>query len=290
MTSPTAPLPTFLIIGAQKSATRWLRVNLGQHPDVYTAPTETMFFHSPERFDERGLEWYRQQFPGWSGEPIVGEGTPGYMMWRHRPRLVASRIKEVVPDAQLLAILRNPVDRAESAMSHFISRGRLPLDSNLLELVRRTPPQRDPRSLVTGGWYAASLKPFQALFGDQLLVVLHDDIVENPDRVYEQALHHIGAAPGFTPTGLESVLFSTKRPSSEGSSAASNGERELSEQERQELFAYFRKDVSALEKMIGRDLSIWDPGGSYSVELTVDPWRERSRRPAEARGRHRSLL
>ena len=34
------PLPTFLIIGAQKSATRWLRFNLGLHPDVYAAPTE----------------------------------------------------------------------------------------------------------------------------------------------------------------------------------------------------------------------------------------------------------
>ena len=275
MASPTAPLPTFLIIGAQKGATRWLRVNLGRHPDVYTAPTETMFFHSPERFDRRGLEWYQEQFGGWSGELIVGEATPGYMMWRHRPRMVAGRIKDVVPDAQLLAVLRNPVDRAESAMAHFISRGRLPHDANLLDLVRRTPPQRDPRSLVTGGWYAASLKPYQELFGDQLLVFLHDDLVENPIRVYEQALRHIGAPPEFVPTGLEKVLFSS-RQSAGGSREASNGEGQLSKKERQELFAYFRNDVSALERMIDRDLSMWDPGGSYSVELTIDPWRERS--------------
>jgi uncharacterized protein (TIGR03086 family) len=269
-----APLPTFLIIGAQKSGTRWLRVNLGRHPDVYTAPAETMFFHSPERFNARGLEWYRAQFAGWNGEPIIGEATPGYMMWRHRPRRVAKRIAEVVPEARVIAILRNPVDRADSAMAHFVSRGRLPPDSNLLQLVRRTPPERDTFGLVAGGWYAASLKPYRELFGDRLLVLLHDDITNDPRRVYERALAHIGASTDYAPSDLETVLFSTRRPDPTESPEPSNGRRELSTQDRQQLYAYFRDDVRALEKMIGQDLSEWDPGGTYSVSLSVDPWKE----------------
>jgi uncharacterized protein (TIGR03086 family) len=274
MPGSESPLPTFLIIGAQKSGTRWLRVNLGRHPDVYTAPLEIMFFHSPERFEAGGLEWYRAQFSGWAGEPIVGEATPGYMMWRHRPRRVARRIAEVVPEARIIAILRNPVDRAQSAIAHFVSRGQLPSDSNLLELIRRTPPERDTFGLVAGGWYAASLKPYRELFGDRLLVLLHDDITDDPRCVYERALAHIGASPDFAPSDLETVLFSTRRSDSGESTESRNGRRDLSTEERQQLYAYFRDDVRVLEKMIGRDLSGWDPGGTYSVRLSVDPWKE----------------
>src|ERR687892_2927024 len=145
------PLPTFLIIGAQKSATRWLRYNLGLHPEVYVAPVELEFFNKKSRF-RKGVGWYRKQFAGralrdihpsqtrrrkrrvwrparvwwldrklgWEGQPIVGEATPGYMMWRHDARAVARRIKKIAPDVRLIAVLRNPVDRANSAMVHHI--------------------------------------------------------------------------------------------------------------------------------------------------------------------------
>jgi uncharacterized protein (TIGR03086 family) len=277
MPNSEAPLPTFLIIGAQKSGTRWLRINLGKHHEVYAAPTETQFFHSPERF-ALGLDWYRAQFPDWSGESIVGEATPGYMIWRHRPRRVAERIKQVVPDVRLIAILRNPVDRAQSALVHSERGGKIPPDSNLLEVIRRTPPEHDPLGLVSGGWYAASLRPYRQLFGDQLLVLLHDDIVADPARVYRRALVHIGADLDFVPTDLETVLFSNQRPRRSASEEAPDEQRELSEEERQQVFAYFRADARILGPMIGRDLSRWDPGGSYSVDLAIDPWNDRSDR------------
>jgi len=278
MSGSESPLPTFLIIGAQKSGTRWLRINAGHHPDVYTAPNETQFFHSPARFHSLGLEWYRAQFSGWAGEQIVGEATPGYMIWRHHPRRVANRIAEVVPDVRLIAILRNPVDRANSAMLHFEKQGKLRTGSGLLELIGQTPPEHDPLCLVAGGWYAASLKPYQQVFGDQLLVLLHDDVTENPRRAYEQTLLHIGAASDFVPSDLDTVLFSNQTAAAAPSSEASSKQPELSTEERQRLFAYFREDVHALEKMLDRDLSKWDPGGRYSAELNVDLWSERPRR------------
>jgi hypothetical protein len=69
--------PTFVIIGAQKSATRWLRTNLGHHPQILTAPSELHFWNNDRRFEKLGVEWYADQFEGWHGEPIVGEATPG---------------------------------------------------------------------------------------------------------------------------------------------------------------------------------------------------------------------
>ena len=255
MSSRELPLPTFLIIGAQKSATRWLRFNLGLHPDVFATPTEVTFFNDAQRFDELGVSWYRAQFEGWSGEPIVGEATPGYMFWRHRPGVCSERIRQVVPDVRLIAILRNPIDRAQSAMIHHIGSGGLPKDASLLDLVRQTRPERDLLGLITGGWYAVSLAPFMQRFGDQLLVLLHDEIANDPQDVYDRAARHIGASPEFAPPDLKQVRFSYRdRPGVRPSVTP-----ELTLEQRRAVYKFFAADIAKLEKMLDRDLSMWNP-------------------------------
>lgn len=261
--APTSrpPLPNFLIIGAQKSATRWLRVNLGLHPEVFTAAAELSFFDRPGKIDEFGLDWYRDQFAGWDGEQFVGEATPGYMMWRYDPARMADRIRDLLPDVRLLAVLRNPVDRARSAMVHHIKHQRLPADADLMELVRRVPPTQDPLGLVTGGWYAASLRPYFRRFGDRLLVVLHDDVRSDPVGVFTRAAAHIGADPdpAFVPPELGEVRFSNQRRAAGDDRTRRRPSGGLDDADRIELYEHFRRDVAQLERMIDRDLSHWDP-------------------------------
>lgn len=249
---PELPLPNFLVIGAQKSATRWLRLNLGLHPEVFTADRELEFFNDGDRYRERGSGWYREQFVGWAGETSVGEATPGYMFWRHGPETVAGRIDETLPAVRLLAILRNPIDRARSAVVHHIEMGALAPGTGVLEYVRSVDPEHDFLGIVAGGWYARSLEPFRARFGDRLLVLLHDDADEDPRGVYNAALRHIGAATDFAPPELERVRFSF-RPT------AGVADQDLAVSERRELGAYFVDDIERLEAMLGRDLSCWDP-------------------------------
>ena len=69
MVNGELPLPTFLIIGAERSGTRWLRANLEEHPDVFTPPASLSYFNNRDRMRKRGIKGYRQQFQGWSGEP-----------------------------------------------------------------------------------------------------------------------------------------------------------------------------------------------------------------------------
>jgi hypothetical protein len=255
MTSRGAPLPTFIIIGAQKSATRWLRYNVGLHPDVYADDTEIQFFNNGQRFNELGPDWYRAQFAAWNGEPLVGEATPGYMFWRHRPSVVAPRIHEVVPDVRLIAILRNPVDRAHSAMLHHIAHEKLPKNADLLELVRSVPPERDPLGIVSGGWYAESLEPFLDIFGDQLLIVLHDDIGDDASALYRQALRHVGASSDAIPVDLGEVRFAYRQRRGVDASPT----KTLTLDERRSVYEYFAADIAKLEKMLDRDLSRWEP-------------------------------
>jgi Sulfotransferase domain len=247
------PIPTFLIIGAQKSATRWLRLNLGAHPDVFSEPREIEFFNST-RYEALGFDWYREQFPGWSGEAFVGEATPGYMFWRHRPLVMAERIRDCMPDARLMAILRNPVDRAQSAVVHHVQMRSLPAGTEVMDYVPSVRAEDDPLGIVSGGWYAASLEPFLEVFGDQLLVLLHDDVDDDPRGVYDRALRHVGLAPDFLPAELARVRFSfQERPS------AMPAARELTLDERRVLYELFTDDIRRLEQLIGTDLTRWDP-------------------------------
>jgi hypothetical protein len=252
------PLPAFLVIGAQKGATRWFRLNLGRHPEVFTPEQELSFFNSKDY--RRGLDHYRRQFAGWEGEPVVGEATPGYMIWRHDPAAVAERIDRDLPGVLLFAVLRDPVDRLYSAFVHHVKRGRLDPDEDIVELVRRTPPEEDRLQLVAGGWYARSLAPYMERFGDRLTVFLNEDARTGPEAVYADALRTIGVDDSFVPEKLSEVVYSRVLPAGtrywqEG------GRRPLTAEEKHDLSVYFAEDVDRLEQMLGRDLSAWRQPG-----------------------------
>ncbi|MCC5950525.1 MAG: sulfotransferase domain-containing protein [Acidimicrobiia bacterium] len=257
MDTDAPPLPGFLIIGAQKSATRWLRQNLGYHPEVFAAEQEISFFNHPRRIDERGLTWYRQQFVGWLGEPIIGEATPGYMMPRHHPTRMALDIDRHLPGVRLMAILRNPLDRAQSALVHHVDQGRVAPDTSLTDYVRTVSDSDEQRlNIVEGGQYAACLTPYVDQFEDRLLVLFQDDIANDAKGLYTAALQHIGASADFVPQHLARVRYSN---------VAAKGESEpppvppLTDQDRADLWHLYDKDVTRLEELVGRDLSSWRP-------------------------------
>jgi hypothetical protein len=170
-------------------------------------------------------------------------------MWRHDPVQVAERIKGLLPHVRLLAIVRNPVDRAQSALVHHVRRERLRPGTRLVEVARSIPPEQEWLGLIAGGWYAASLSPYRDRFGDQLSVLIHDDLSVDPIAVYRSACSHVGAAGDFLPADLAAVVHSNQSERSDQLSAA----------EREGLFGYFRDDVHRLEDMLDRDLSFWEP-------------------------------
>ena len=127
LTADLRTLPDFLIIGAKKSGTTSLYSHLLQHPDVVTATRKEVLF-----FDHnyhRGLRWYKRHFPlslqktahrlRRGTRLMSGEASPDYLFSPN----VCERVAATMPDAKLIAILRNPVDRAFSAYQHEVRVG-----------------------------------------------------------------------------------------------------------------------------------------------------------------------
>ena len=118
-TAPVRTLPDFLIIGAQKCGTTFLYQLLVQHPRVKPA-----FLKEVHYFDlnfEKGNNWYRSNFPLQMRNPrtyVTGEASPYYLFHPYAPE----RASTVVPDAKLIILLRDPVDRAYSHYQHQVKR------------------------------------------------------------------------------------------------------------------------------------------------------------------------
>ncbi len=260
----TPSLPTFLIIGASRSATRWLRFNLSRHPDVFLPPHPLDYFapglasgegapfRDARRTARGGRRWYELQFAPADEAPCRGECSPSYLARVNRPATTAARIDEALPEVKLLAVVRQPVDRMYSEMVRAIATGRLPRGTDLLELVESGRPEVEALDLVGGGCYTTDLYPYVKRFGSRLAVFTLDDIVARPDEVYRRSLDHIGASPDFVPADLERVLFSHD-PDADLAPA-------LDLVQRQRLYHLFRSEIEELEVLVDRDLSAWDPG------------------------------
>ena len=117
----TGALPDFVIIGERKCGTTFLYHLLCQHPLVQPAASKELHFFDA-LFDE-GIEWYRQCFPAPrlkdGRRTITGEATP-YMSHRLAPE----RMAQVIPEARLIALLRDPVERTYSDYQQVVRKGR----------------------------------------------------------------------------------------------------------------------------------------------------------------------
>ena len=114
-------LPEFLGIGVQKGGTTTLQRLLEQHPDLYLPKQKELHYFSLHY--GRGEAWYRQQFAEARVDQRCGEITPYYVFHPEAP----ARIHALLPQAKLILLLRDPVERALSQVAHSMRLGLEPL-------------------------------------------------------------------------------------------------------------------------------------------------------------------
>jgi Sulfotransferase family len=301
------PLPNFMVIGAAKAGTSSVCEYLDQHPDVYMCPGKEPNFFVAEDVPEipfRGprdhevltaqngwvwnLQRYRDLFAGVSTEHAVGEGSTWYLY----DELAPLRIRRRVPAARLIAILRNPVDRAYSAFTMLQMDGRETTASFEAALAAE-----DER--VCAGWeyiwhyrrmsmYFAQLQRYYGTFvPEQIRVVLYEDLTSSPREIMRDLFQFIGVDDRFEPDMSErsNPSYVPRHPEYQRmivrqsrlkrvAKALLPGELRqrlkeklvystmtrpapLAPELRQKLAETFRPDVLRLQELLGRDLSPW---------------------------------
>jgi hypothetical protein len=190
--SSQAPLPNFLVIGAQRCATSWLYFCLKEHPDVYLPYIKEVSYFSD--YHDKGPEWYRRYFAQWSGQKAVGEVTPSYI-YREG---VAERIARDLPDVKLIVTFRNPIERAFSQYQKHVRKS--------LALDFETALERDPE-YVERGYYYRQLLRYEKLFPkNRILVLIYEDIKKDPSVHLGRILTFLGVDPSRVPPSAEKII------------------------------------------------------------------------------------
>jgi len=200
--------PDFIIIGAQKSASTFLHYCLSQHPDVYVAPGEVPIFEDPD-FAAYHVGYFPELFRGRS-ERCLGIRRPNYL---GRPE-VPARIVEVLPRVKLIAVLRNPVDRAVSSAFHLMAGSFIPvmdIETCMRRLLQGELQRRYPRAwqILEFGKYHQCLSAYEEFLArNRMFLVTQDRFLQDKEHVLAEAFRFLGVDDRFVPADLAS----TKQP------------------------------------------------------------------------------
>jgi hypothetical protein len=166
-------LPGFVIIGAAKAATTWLRNQLSARPDVFLPKEEPHFF---SREYGRGVEWYRSLFQEAAGNQIIGEKSADYLADPAAPE----RMARLLPAARLVVQLRNPVERAYSDYCMLYRRGSVGAD---ISSYLGSRPSNEPRFLEDGLYFKHISRFLDWYPASQLSAITYDDIRSRPEQM-----------------------------------------------------------------------------------------------------------
>lgn len=298
-------LPNFLIIGAAKAGTTSLHYYLQQHPEIFMCPKKDTFFFDFDgkepNFDGPGdNEWYRNQaiihleqyqalFINGGGKKAVGEACAGYLYDAEAP----ARIHRHVPHAKLIAVLRDPVERAYSSFLQQVRDGYETVSDFPAALSLEEQRIRDNWRPIwhykTRGFYFEQLKQCLRYFDQsQLRIYLYEDLQQDPatllkdiftflevDNNFEpdtsvrhnragiprsRFLHKLIMTPNSLKTMVKPLIPGRVRSFVKATvtdSTANLRRPALSENLRKQLVAEYCDDILQLQQFIQRDLSHW---------------------------------
>lgn len=291
-------LPNFLIVGVQKAGTTSIYNYLDQHPQVYMSPVkETNFLEKDwETIDPTTIknkhngiytfEQYCQLFEGVKDEIAIGEASPNYLF---HYRDSAERIQHYVPGAKLIAILRNPADRAYSDYLMHVRDA-----VNYRPLSEQIKFSAHKSFMLRKGFYYEPIAYYFEKFGrENLKICLYDDLCQSPTEFMQDIYQFLGVDPNFSPNMAfkaqvaqvpknQAVNELLRKQNPIRSSAATilkyllpletrqkiraaliqlnsqdKDKASFSPEDRQQLVDLYREDILKLQDLIDRNLSAW---------------------------------
>ena len=275
-------LPDFVIAGASKTGSTWLVRCFDEHPEVF-APLITPEYFSTN-FD-KGRDWYESLYAEPGDAKVLVDKSTSYIVDPEAP----ARMHACVPDAQIIFMLRDPIERANSHYNMWLRGGRA--DENIDEVLV------PGHELVEEGLYFKQISRFLEYYpADQVAILLYDDLKADAHAFARRVFELIGVDADFVPEMIDKRFHQTKtRPKFQKPYVAAvktvrwinkrsrlieglidrlrrrhafdfihklnRGKAfpKMSDQTRQRLSEYYREDIDRLAAHLGRDLSHWAP-------------------------------
>ena len=254
-------LPDFLIIGGQKCGTFSLFKYLTSHPNVFSPSIRDIYFFDVNSNYYKGKNFYRKFFPTIFQKTyciklkktkfFTGEATPTYIFHPHAPK----RIFETIPSVKLIALLRNPIDRAYSHYQMSYRRGREKQNfesaikfekENFKEEFQKMLDNEDyynfefrNRAYLERSIYVDQLKLWYEIFPkEQILVLKAEDLFQKSQEIYNKTLSFFDL-PSYKLTEFKKFNASDYKG--------------LDNKLRNELSEFFKPHNERLYKFLGRD-------------------------------------
>lgn len=196
--------PNFFILGAAKAGTTALAAYLGQHPRIFMSPVKEPHFFTLENespiFVDAGdakravTRWneYQALFEGCRDEVAIGEASTSYL---HSEKAAAG-LHARFPNARMIAVLRQPIERAYSAYVMYRRDNRESHD-DFLQAIEHDQDAKHYRSeggvYLTRSYYYDALKRYIDLFGrENVQIHLYEDFQRQPQQMLDRLCSHIG--------------------------------------------------------------------------------------------------
>jgi hypothetical protein len=194
-------LPTVIVIGAMKGGTSSLHRYLNAHPEICMSRTKETNFFIRKGDVERDESYYDRQFRGgrWRRVRHYGESSPNYTKWP-AVEAVPERMHRLVPQAKLVYVVRDPIERMISHYGHSVAAGRerRPLDEALSPRYRQR--YLDPSR------YRTQIERFLEYYPlDQMLVVSSEELRQERRATLARVFRFLQVDDSF-----ESPTFATE--------------------------------------------------------------------------------
>lgn len=198
-------LPNFIVIGAAKSGTTSLWQYLVAHPEIFMSRQKELVYFSKPEWRER-LSWYEEQFAG-STEPLRGEASVRYSQHPFVPG-VAARIHELIPDARLIYMVRDPLPRAISAYVQNVASGgeKRTIDEAFADL-------DDPTNeYLCSSRYAAQLDEYLEHFSEeQIFVADQTELLHDRANTLARIFEFLGVDRSFRSQRFDELVNTRQR-------------------------------------------------------------------------------
>lgn len=187
-------LPTFIIAGVEKSGSTSLYNYLAQHPTVFMSDIKepNFFLGTGPITTEEEYRWlFREARP----DQARGEASVGYM----NDPSSAARMRSLLPDVDVVIMLRHPVERAYSHYNMLVSFGATPPRPYIDALRSAHKRGNFANTGIPTSHYFEGLTEFKDQFGDQVQIYLYEDFKDDPIQVSQRVFRQIGVDASFCP-------------------------------------------------------------------------------------------